>query len=228
MAPTVPPPPTRTSPPPVTECTDDLSVAIRSTYASRMPLSFTLELTDRGDDRVHLAASIEPSVAHAQVDGVAVQLVSRKNEPLSPRLLLPISGTLTGPMVVASELRAIDGTIPAGSRIQGTAWGPDFSVDASCPADRWTELAAHVRGEPAAGEVTRRVGLRALEGLARDRLLERLPWLGETPWRHEDEGAPFEAVAAPVTPEDVEEQLASLELSQEDADFLRELLEEEP
>jgi hypothetical protein len=193
-----------------------------------MALTFTLELTERADDRVHLAAAIEPAATPAVVEGVAVQLVGRKNEPLSPRLLLPISGTLTGPMVVASELRAVEGVIPTGARVVGTAWGADFTLEASCPADRWTELAAHVRGEPSAGQITRAVTLLPIDGEVRNQLLTKLPWLAETPWQDAEEEVPLEAVSAPVTPEDVAEQFAGLSLSPEDADFLRELLEEEP
>ncbi|TNE85028.1 MAG: hypothetical protein EP330_26865 [Deltaproteobacteria bacterium] len=192
-----------------------------------MPSSFSLDLTARDDDRVHVAVAIMPSEEALELEGVAVQLVTRKGEPLSPRLLLPIAGRLAGTMMMTAELRSIEGEIPMGARVQGTAWGKGYALEASCPADPWTELVAHVRGQPCAGKVTRDVRLEPLTGQERDAIVQRLTWLAECPWCEPNE--PLEAVAREDTEEedDYDAAVDDLGLDPEDAEFLKDLLSEE-
>lgn len=190
-----------------------------------MPLAFQLELADRAEDRVHVTVSVVPSDEPAEVEGLAVQLVSRKGEPLSPRLLLPVAGHLAGPLMTTVELRATEGLIPTGARVQGTAWGTTFSLESACPADRWTELAAHLKGQPCAGSVTRGVALVPLDGKEREAIVERLSWLAECPWCEGNE--PLEAVAEEdVEEDDFSEAVDDLGLDPEDAEFLKDLLAE--
>jgi hypothetical protein len=187
-----------------------------------MPFAFQLELADRAEDRVQVAVSMVPSGAPQNIEGVAVQLLSRAGDPLSPRLLLPVSGRLSGALMTTAELRA-KSDLPLGARVHGTAWGDGFSLEASCPADRWTELAAHVRGRPAAGIVTRHVDLEPLIGEEKDELIRRLGWLAECPWCETNE--PLEA-----TSEEDERELCNavdeLGLDEEDAEWLKDLLHE--
>lgn len=185
-----------------------------------------MELTDRDEDRVHVAVSIVPAEEPTEVQGVAVQLVSRKGDALSPRLLLPVAGRLAGALVMTAELRASEGCVPMGARVAATAWGQGFSLEATCPADRWTELVAHVRGQPCAGAITRDVAIEPLEPEEREAIVQRLAWLADCPWCEPNQ--PLEAIAK----EDTEEEdyvglVDELDLDPEDAAFLKDLLTDE-
>ncbi len=110
-----------------------------------MPVSFELTLLERQTDRVVVTISLCPGGEAVELDGVAVEILSPRRERISPRLLLPVSGTLVGPLVTQAELRAF-GPIPACSVISGTAWSGEDQVECACPADDHIGLEAHVRG----------------------------------------------------------------------------------
>ena len=192
-----------------------------------MPLSFEMELTERLVDRVIVAVSIVPGEQPAEVDEVMLQLTTRQGEPLSPRLLLPVSGAMVGALLTTAELRFSGGEIPPGARVIASLWGSnDLHLEATCPADAWTELAAHVRGHSLTGIVTRDVSLRTLDMGEREAILQRLPWLAKCCSQPAD--GPLEATAEHDTydPEDTGDFVDALGLDSTDADFLKELLQE--
>lgn len=185
-------------------------------------VTFELRLEERRADRVFVSVLLSPADPVASLDGVSVQLFQRDGEPVSPRLLLPISGVLSQPMITTVELRAEGGVLPGGSRVVGHAWNAHASVEATCPADMWTELGSHVRG-------TRNVAaspcgdLRLLDPHERARLTCIFPWMTRT--------APVQTPTV-LEPEDTEEEeidafCAEYGLDDEDAEFLKELLADE-
>lgn len=186
--------------------------------------TFELRLEERRSDRVFVSVLLAPaqaaeSVARPSLDGVSVQIFQRDGEAVSPRLLLPISGTLGQPMVTTVELRADGGVLPAGSRVLGQAWSADVVVEASCPTDMWTELGSHVQGTR---NVCARSGgkLRRLEPEERARLACIFPWMARTRMLHTEDV---------LEPEDTEEEAldalcAEYGLEGEEAEFLKELL----
>ncbi len=110
-----------------------------------MPVSFDLTLLERQPDRVVVTISLCPGDDPVKLDGVAVEILNSRRERVSPRLLLPVAGTLVGPLVTQAELRAF-GTIPTCSVVSGTAWSGEEVVETLCPADDHIGLEAHVRG----------------------------------------------------------------------------------
>lgn len=181
-------------------------------------LSFDLQLKERLPDRVVVGVLLKPTGASAQVDGVAVALRGPDGERLSNRLMLPIAGTLTQPMLTAIELRACTALVP-GARIVGIAWHDGEQWETSIPADPGTCLEAHCRGwhavKPIEDEALRFKRPRLHELAA---LQEAFPWL-----------TPSEAPLAIVETEeevDVRRACEDLGLDEEDAEWLEELLAE--
>jgi hypothetical protein len=180
-----------------------------------------LQLDERRSDRVIVSLRISPATeAPTTVDGAAVQLLSPEGEELCPRMLLPIAGTLAGPLATRVELRA-DRKLPQGCEILVTAWqGPELSTE-RCPADPFTNLRDHVRGSriglPDPDDVELDVPSEAERAAIRD----RLPWITQL-LRTPDATAVIE-VHEPVTPDDLQEDFG---LGAEEAEWLRDLLEE--
>lgn len=187
-------------------------------------VTFELRLEERRADRVFVSVLLAPAdaadgAARPSLDGVSVQIFQRDGEAVSPRLLLPISGTLAQPMITTVELRADGGVLPAGSRVLGHAWSADVVIEASCPTDMWTELGTHVQGTR---NVCARSGakLRRLAPEERARLACIFPWMANTRSLHADDV---------LEPEDTEEEeidafCAEYGLDGDDAEFLKELL----
>ena len=109
-------------------------------------LTFELSLDERLPDRVVISVCLAPGDGSIQIEGVTVELLSPRQQSLGPRLLLPVSGQLVGPLVTKAELRAHAPLIPPGSVILGTAWTGDEQIEATCAADPWVGLEAHLRG----------------------------------------------------------------------------------
>lgn len=181
-------------------------------------MSFDLQLKERLPDRVVVGVLLKPTGDQAQVDGVAVSLRGPDGERLSNRLMLPIAGTLTQPMLSAVELRACAALIP-GARIVGVAWHDGEQWETSIPADPGTSLEAHCRGrhavKPLEDEAVRFLRPRPSEWGA---LQEVFPWLtpSDTPL----------AIVQTDEEVDVRKACADLGLGDEDAAWLEELLAE--
>jgi hypothetical protein len=175
---------------------------------------------DRQADRVWVSVSLSPEEESHTVDGVALQLCTRDGGCLGPRLLLPISGQLAGPLVTRAELRSME-PIPRESRVVAVAWWGHEQIEVSCPSDRGTCMEFHLRGitrEP----LPDRTAIRNLEPGEREALAAHLPWVNES-W----------AVSDPkqIEPLDTEESLddvvEDLGLDDENARWLKELLTED-
>jgi len=110
-----------------------------------MALQFQLNLERREADRVFVSVHLAPEGDGAEVQGVALMLVTRGGDRLSNRLLLPIAGVLDRPMTSHVELRALE-DLPKAARVVGVAWNPSQQWEATCPADPGTQLEAHLRG----------------------------------------------------------------------------------
>lgn len=188
-------------------------------------VTFELRLEERRNDRVYVAVLLAPAAAPVTIDGVAVQLFHGEGEPVGPRLLLPISGVLTQPMVTTVELRAHDGVLPTGSQVVGHVWGADGHREATCPADMWTMLETHVRGTHVVHG--RNTGeLRPLRPAERARLAALFPWTARPTV------IPFDGVLEPEEDadgdsEDLDALCAEYGLCGDDAEFLKELLTED-
>lgn len=197
-----------------------------------MPLDFQLTLVEKRDDRLTVGVSLCPGGEAVFLEGVAVEILSARRERVSPRLLLPISGELIGPLATQVELRTLD-EIPPGSVVVGTAWSSTGQQEALCAADRWIGLEAHVRAlHPVRIE---RGGEPFLDLLPEERaaLSGRFPWLSR-PTRggcdvEPDGGVTTGELLDPVPPEELDDELehfaAELGLDDEDTDWLRELLD---
>jgi hypothetical protein len=187
-------------------------------------LSFELRLEERLEDRVIVSVLLSPCGGPASVDGVAVELFSRDHESLSPRMLLPISGALYGPIAVKVELRS-GRPIPAGAVVAGTAWWPTDSQCATVPADPYTELEAHMRGKRAVSCRMTEEELVSLDRRERGRLAVLFPWIDRKPLCAKRAAA---AIDEPLDVQDAVDDISEeLGLDEENTRWLRELLQEE-
>ncbi len=192
-----------------------------------MDIEFEMQLEERLTDRVFVSVVLAPQNGPVHIDGVSVEIL-QCGSAISPRLLLPIAGTLGQPIGTTVELRA-GGPIPTGSRVVGTAWSGCAKVDVSCPCDPWTELEGHMRGTRAVllgnGTMSR---INALTEDERRSIVELFPWVAEP--RICKEPPAVDMVEAEETEEAddlVDDICCCYGLDDEDASFLRELLGEE-
>jgi len=199
-----------------------------------MALSFQVLLEERQPHLVYVSVVLEPQDGPVHVDGVTVQLFTRKREPISAVLLLPIAGTLTHSMVSSVELRATElPEIPAGSRIVGTVELREEIVEATCSTDLATELEVHVLGRRALPMKTQRVDVEMswLEDSEYERLVKRFPWIDACPGLVEaeiDVVETDETVRGGNDDLDLAEELKdSYGLDDENARWLQELMDED-
>ena len=144
-----------------------------------MDIHFELRLEERLPDRVFISVVLAPRAEPApSVDGVSVQIQARDGEPLSPRLLLPISGQIQQPMVSTVELRASQ-SIPLGARVVGSTWAGRDQREATCPCDPGTALEVHMRGRRVIGVGSLNETLRGLFEEERQTLTTMMPWIAE-------------------------------------------------
>jgi hypothetical protein len=193
-----------------------------------LSLDFALRLEDRSPDRVLVSVLLAPR-SSVQIDGVALQLFSRANEAISARVVMPIAGELTQPMLSTIELRAFPDEIPLGSRVVGTAWAGPEQREATVPTDTATEFERHVRA---------RCRVSCEEPADDDRLLERLsadersqvarlyPWVDEP--RVPKAIGELEVVEHEEDEDEAFDDLVEdLGIDEESAEWLKDLLAEE-
>jgi len=189
-------------------------------------LTFELSLDERLPDRVVISVCLAPGDGSIQIEGVTVELLSPRQQSLGPRLLLPVSGQLVGPLVTKAELRAHAPLIPPGSVILGTAWTGDEQIEATCAADPWVGLEAHLRGYRVRPPSDRGGTLDDLGEEELGKLAQALPWL-----RAGGFGPPPSPFLEPEDDEDLAESMDEfvdeLGLEDEDAEWLRELMAED-
>jgi hypothetical protein len=123
-------------------------------------IEFDIQLEERLTDRVFVSVLLGPIHQPVHIDGAALEIL-RLGTAVSPRLVLPIVGTVAQPIGTTVELCA-HGSFPSGARIVGTVWSGESLLEVSCPCDPWTELEAHVSGtrraaltEPIDGDMRR-------------------------------------------------------------------------
>jgi hypothetical protein len=111
-----------------------------------LPIGLEIKLQERQNDRVLVSLRLAPGAdGSADIDGAALELMAPSGEEVCPRILLPIRGCLTSPVTTTIELRA-NMTLPPGCRVIATAWLEQEVIQATCPADPFTNLHDHVRG----------------------------------------------------------------------------------
>jgi hypothetical protein len=138
-------------------------------------LSMLLRLHERQPDRVRVAVRMCPKQA-VQVEGVALELFDGNGEPLSTRLILPISGSVEHAFSTTVELRS-HGPIPEGSRVVATAWTESGPLEATCPADPCPDLHDHLQGRGLISMYRQGTPLHGLGHQERCRLGQVFGWL---------------------------------------------------
>lgn len=190
-----------------------------------LDLHFELRLEERQTDRVFVSVVLAPLTEHpTAVDGVSVQMQDRAGDPLGARLVLPLSGEVAQPLLTTVEVRS-RGEIPAAARVVGVAWKGSEQLDASCPCDPGTQLEVHMRGRSVIGLGTPR-DLRSLDDEERAILGRLMPWVNEPAHAATDAPAVVDE-PDPETDEIVADVAEQFDLDDEDAAFLKELLDED-
>lgn len=184
-----------------------------------MPLNLDLRLDERQRDRVVVSVRLEPDDDCRNVDGVALQLCDATGDGLGPRLLLPISGQLSGPTLTQAELRSLR-PIPEDSQVVATAWWGQEQIEVSCPSSQGTCLEFHMRGRTRVG-LPRNTAVRPVDAQERNTLVRLMPWIAEI--RPQAQRSAIEAVEPEDTAEDFAEEYG---LDEENAQWLEELLAE--
>lgn len=184
-----------------------------------MPLNLDLRLDERQSDRVMVSVRLEPDDDCRTVDGVALQLCDASGDDLGPRLLLPISGQLSGPTLTRAELRSLR-PIPEGSQVVATAWWGQEQIEVSCPSARGTCLEFHMRGRTRVA-LPSNTEVRPLSRGERAVLVQVMPWIAEI------RPQPQRGAIEDVEPEDTAEGFVEeYGLDEENAQWLEELLAE--
>ena len=192
-------------------------------YDAAMSLSLRLHIEQRRSDRIFVVVDLGHEGSTVDINGAAVELRSKKGTLLSPRMILPISGLLAGPLSTRVELRA-QRPIPQGSTVYGVVFWGGEQTEATIPADPCTDLQAHVTGARNISGYTSKT----IENLSPEEeynLFQQFPWTvkeeEEDDWSEEDD-SDEESI------DDLTDEVAkSLGLDEEEASYLRELLTDE-
>lgn len=183
-----------------------------------MRVGLEIQLLERRCDRVVVQVRLQPpECASVSIDGAVVRLVDPEEEELCPRALVPISGTLSGPLLTQVELRW-SGDIPPDSRIVAVAWSGTEQVEVRCPADPHLQLRDLVRGTSLV-EVDTDVVLEEPTKAQWAAAEARWPWLTQT---RAPEAGVIEADEAPSA-EDLAEDYG---LDSDCAEWLKDLMSE--
>jgi len=183
-------------------------------------------MEERASNRIVVSVLLAPIGPDVRLDGVSLQLQGRQGEALSARMVLPIAGALTQPMLSTLELRPTIEELPAGARVVGTVWQGNDQREASLPTDPSTAFERHVRArcrvQPEDPEDAPELVM--LPAAQRARLTAIYPWISE-PRVSRSSGE-----LAVVENEDdigVDEVMDELGIDAESAEWLKDLLAEE-
>ena len=176
-----------------------------------MQLDVQLCLEEREGPRVLASVTLLPHTSGLHLDGVAVQLFDVEGESLSSKLLLPVSGTLVGPVSSRVEVRSLRGDIPPGSEVVATAWWAEGHIQARQTTDPGTSVQAHVLNMSSVPPTDEEPLLELLSE-EREQMLRLFPWIVRPPAAH---------IAL-----DAEPDLDDLGLHGDDAEWLRDLMDE--
>lgn len=187
-----------------------------------LELNFEVLVEERAEDRVFVSVCLEPRGGEFHIESVALQLFSPTREAISPRMMLPIAGALSGPVLTRVELRS-KGPIPVGSSVVATAWDTVEQHTATCPTDVLSEFGAHLIGSRLVTPAESDAEFRSLDDEEREALAKSLPWM-----RPETLSTVQENIQEPLEDPDYADRVAEdLGLDEEAADWLKELLNEE-
>ncbi|HHO49836.1 MAG TPA: hypothetical protein ENK18_02945 [Deltaproteobacteria bacterium] len=173
-----------------------------------------------------ISVLLAPHGASTWIEGVALQLLAPGGEPLSARVLLPISGDLRHPMLSTLELIAHTEPIPQGSRVSGTAWAGTDQIETTVPTDPFTELEVHMRARRRIDPDGDDRDLRLLSAEERALIAQDFPWIDE-PRLPLAVGELGVVEGGPSEEEALDELIGELGIDEESAEWLKELLEEE-
>jgi hypothetical protein len=198
-----------------------------------MALSLHLQIEQRRPDRVFVLIELGHQGTTLNVTGAAVELRSQRGVLLSPRMLLPISGLLAGPLATRVELRS-QIPIPQGSKVYGIVFWDGEQTEAVIPADPCTELEAHVRGTRNIVGVNPKE-LENLDPMEEYELQRYFPWAvndelddGDEDDLEDDENDENDEDDKDQNMDELTDEVAkSLGLDAEEAAFLREILTDE-
>lgn len=200
--------------------------------ANLADIDFELKLLERRPEGLIISVMLSPAQGRpAHLEGVALNLASRSGECLGHQLLLPIRGRLAGAMSTTVELK-VDCDVPVGALVIGHAWCATAQVEATCPAESWTELRNHVRGGACLPLPTADVDFDPLGPAERAAFFALFPWARDRLCVREEPvllGQVNEPVADLTEDDellDSDEIAMSYGLSGDDAEFLKEILDE--
>ena len=184
-----------------------------------MPIELHLHIEERRPDRLYALFEIDNQGEVVNITGAALELRDAQGQLLSPRMILPIAGMLTGPLATRSELRA-QRNIPRGATLYGVVFCNGTHTETIIPADPCTDLEGHVRGR------------RVIRGHRQTELLsipiDELRVLKEAfPWTVDDSTVSGEEGEEGEEEDLTDEIIGHYDLDPEDADFLRALMTEE-
>lgn len=200
-----------------------------------LSLAFELRVEERGEHRVVVSVLLAPGRADgdvgARIDGVVLELMSRTNEPLGVRMVLPIAGELRQPMLSTVELK-MDGPIPLGCRVVGTAWHGADQREASIPTDPFTELEVHMQARRRILAADAGRELERVSPEERARIAKDFPWI-DTPRLPVVAGNLVVDEDADLLDADddgvdgIDDLVGTLGLDEESTEWLKELLNED-
>jgi len=188
-------------------------------------LDFELRLEERANEQVGVSVALAPSSEPIAIEGVALQWKTAGGDPISARLLLPIAGMVSQPMVSSVVLHAFR-PIEPGCRVVATAWAGTEQIESSIPTDPFTELEVHVRGRELVNPDEGEREPMPLSDTERARLVARYPWVSE-PRISRVAGELGVVDSTPSTNDVVDEVAEEFELDDESAAWLKELLAED-
>jgi hypothetical protein len=187
-----------------------------------MHLDIELCLQSRQPDRVVVRLKLVPQADEGvQVDGAAVDLLSREGDALCPRVLLPFAGLLRAPITTTVELRGRT-SVEDGAQVVAVAWCGTEQVQSSLPTDPFVDLREHLRAGGVPSIDPAEVFLQPLEPDELELLRARLPWIDEPLFKADAVG-----VIEAEDPGEIDELARDLGLDDESAEWLKELLDED-
>ena len=180
-----------------------------------MNLDVQLSLEHRGADRLRVSVWVRPLGEPVSVDSITLELLGPTGDEVGPRLLLPIAGTLGGPIATTVEVRGY-GEIPPRSTLRAVAWVAEASVVVDLPADPPPDLGDWMCGRGCCGDPD--LDLRSFTDAERARWARYFPWTAP---------APTANLAEVLEPPSEAHEFSDLGLDDETAQWVSDLMNED-